>query len=1483
MVLVVMVFEFGVYAGKQVTLKEEQAYALEMYKYNNKPQLDVPGKQPHGVPSRVVASYQEEPNTHYNPEPKEPQNKKYYTIMENLGEKLQYLVNSVEIAKEEFESLKYMFFSRGLESSYAPVITVKFHYFARFIMYVFEGRIWSQSMKLLVFATTAPGMILLEPPFAVREEEDAQGMANLFEHLAAAGEQREQNLVGALQNVLQQSRSDMALSQEALSSRIKEVLVESREKGEIQLHKLVKAPEAFSPSTWQEERSSFAECKHRLRTWLGAIDDEILTLMNKAEKEPAKELEFDKLSVKEKTQSKKLYSILSSYTRNRPQRVVTAVKEENGIEAYRQLVNFNQPNTKARSLQLHREVMSFRFDKDKTYNENFLKFEELIDDYEKASSEKTSDSFKMGTVFDSVPAQVRQHILLNIKEDTTYNDLRSFLTTYENAKRWTQPTTTDLINSGKDHGGQAAMDVRQVTLYHIGEEPEQAHDGPQIYPIDSEEETNYEITYFNNIMMVQVEDSLCDDSEGEESQGWKEDPLYQWYSDREELVLSVRTVTQEPLTKPRNIEVILDSGADVSIAPTWMRKYGKKVQVKSVQLRDAQGRAIAVQVHRLINLEFKDKRGNKVQVAEVFMIGNVINPLLAIGKMMKQGWMPHGNDQSGMSLVDSDRHTEIPIYFRNNSLATSAFVQAVVAVREGQLVPVILSDALQFLEKEQRPGWSTPAEGTIHHGMNNSHFVDPTMTRSFHESLFYRTTFAKENKDNSGQWILVEINRPYQEMEDPFMELPYGDTETITIFTAQPESPVRYCKAKGTDHNVEFEVFTDDSWEVSETGEEVIRHHRTQRKFLFNPAGIPGCPTDLNNFDGNRVTYGINEDTGRSFENNLSFKEQPALQDQMPMRPSLLWTGETRFRLREPLQAPKKKQRTEAHESMEVDEEAKPSGEEAQEAEEADKEEEKEPAAPKDRREVERSLTFVHEGWEYSVETTLKDLRDLCRELGVSSKGTKKELLLRLSRATRADFVAKNRASQEKAYKEKMRLWAIDVKDAFLQVPQKAPPTASFGPHLQEASWNEFLQWQETVLPSIACSQFCVSEQCSFRNVECLAVGSAVCEPAQKEHPCRSRVTEHRKEKKVEKEKMSQQEMLETLNHLLDRVENQAYKLYELETRVQTLESQLGKGKATGQKGDKKKGSQGKGKEGGQSGSSQQPNPVEQEALSKLLEESKAEEKRKEEELEQEKEKKKAELRHSFEEYFGNYEEEEKSKEEKQKEKMETLQGELAEMEATAKARRKNLVEQYYTQEKNLEEFYKKKAGSAAGSTAGDDHTTDERYAEEKERRQSEGRRLHSEKVEEQRQREERNRNREAQFTYPFASGPVKDYVENGEIYQHDVSTGTKEWKGTDVAYKHQKGDAAAAAAGKGKEVPKPPQPPQEEATENKGKGKEAGQEKGGKAKEGKAGKKGKTVGTYGKHTFDGQEYDTYTSPEGIFFWYEAERDVWVTHTRTWM
>ena len=61
----------------------------------------------------------------------------------------------------------------------------------------------------------------------------------------------------------------------------------------------------------------------------------------------------------------------------------------------------------------------------------------------------------------------------------------------------------------------------------------------------------------------------------------------------------------------KEIEVVLDSGADISLAPVWMRNFGRKVpDRRRIELRDAQGTRIKVQDQRVIEVEFEDVGGN---------------------------------------------------------------------------------------------------------------------------------------------------------------------------------------------------------------------------------------------------------------------------------------------------------------------------------------------------------------------------------------------------------------------------------------------------------------------------------------------------------------------------------------------------------------------------------------------------------------------------------------------------------------------------------------------------------------------------------------------------------------------------------------------------------------------------------------------------------------------------------------------------------
>ena len=66
--------------------------------------------------------------------------------------------------------------------------------------------------------------------------------------------------------------------------------------------------------------------------------------------------------------------------------------------------------------------------------------------------------------------------------------------------------------------------------------------------------------------------------------------------------------------------------------------------------------------------------------------------------------------------------------------------------------------------------------------------------------------------------------------------------------------------------------------------------------------------------------------------------------------------------------------------------------------EEAEPEEQQELQAPEHRHELAGEPSFVWNGHEYNQQNTLKTLKALCTEFGISRFGSKQEILRRLSR-----------------------------------------------------------------------------------------------------------------------------------------------------------------------------------------------------------------------------------------------------------------------------------------------------------------------------------------------------------------------------------------------------------------------------------------------------------------------------------------------------
>ena len=167
-----------------------------------------------------------------------------------------------------------------------------------------------------------------------------------------------------------------------------------------------------------------------------------------------------------------------------------------------------------------------------------------------------------------------------------------------------------------------------------------------------------ETAYFGRIMRVagtqaEVHFLFASDEDADDHVERVQDDFYQWNSESETdretrniLCSSTSESEQEHEVqhirviastvggrKSRRIELILDSGADVSVAPSWMQSFGRKAPASAKwTLRDAQGGNITVQ-HEIM---LQDSRGNQVKIEEVFLIANVIKPFLAVGNCSKE-------------------------------------------------------------------------------------------------------------------------------------------------------------------------------------------------------------------------------------------------------------------------------------------------------------------------------------------------------------------------------------------------------------------------------------------------------------------------------------------------------------------------------------------------------------------------------------------------------------------------------------------------------------------------------------------------------------------------------------------------------------------------------------------------------------------------------------------------------------------------------
>ena len=192
------------------------------------------------------------------------------------------------------------------------------------------------------------------------------------------------------------------------------------------------------------------------------LDPSMAASMDMVENNMDGSYKFEDMTDETKSRAVRLYSLLTSYVRQRPLKLIRHVKSENGFEAWQCLLMEMQPATRARALALLSQLSRIQFAEGKTVSEQLPQFEALVMEYERISSQKYSDDAKVASILLACPLQIRQHLHLWITDATTYYQLKDRIVQLEAVTtKW--DSTNSLLFPTRATGDEATpMEVDYV-------------------------------------------------------------------------------------------------------------------------------------------------------------------------------------------------------------------------------------------------------------------------------------------------------------------------------------------------------------------------------------------------------------------------------------------------------------------------------------------------------------------------------------------------------------------------------------------------------------------------------------------------------------------------------------------------------------------------------------------------------------------------------------------------------------------------------------------------------------------------------------------------------------------------------------------------------------------------------------------------------------------------------------------------------------
>ena len=225
--------------------------------------------------------------------------------------------------------------------------------------------------------------------------------------------------------------------------------------------------------------------------------------------------------------------------------------------------------------------------------------------------------------------------------------------------------------------------------------------------------------------------------------------------------------------------ILLDSGADISVFPASMTEFESVSDALPGNLRDAQGNNIPLHGMRDVELHLMDMHGRAIVLKETVALSDQISkPILCFGELMEGGWNVNGVQQTltfgGIA---------IRIEMQNRSMTVRGWIRMVQHEPDSLDIRAVRADVLSSLT-DLRAGWHLSPEGIG----NCKHFAsccqDPTLACPTMSGKF-RITLIQDNN----QWLVLELCGPLETGVCAEFHGYEGDCCILTIITSAERPP----------------------------------------------------------------------------------------------------------------------------------------------------------------------------------------------------------------------------------------------------------------------------------------------------------------------------------------------------------------------------------------------------------------------------------------------------------------------------------------------------------------------------------------------------------------------------------------------------------------------------------------------------------------------------------------------------------------------